>query len=166
MKRLLLLLTLLLAACTDSLDDSPETRTVYFFSATLEKTGREVRIMVDSTDTRRMGMIVTTTVRSELNLSQSWLESEVIEQQLDWYPFYNVILDWWCAEFRFNCGPDRYGHVCKEVFNFSRQERITSQHIDIVIGGDGVRRMFDNDLSQLPIDKTMEVPYDWGTSRE
>lgn len=50
--------------------------------------------------------------------------------------------------------------------DFSRQERITGQHIDIVIGGDDVRRMFDNDLSQLPIDLQVTVPYDWGTSRE
>lgn len=43
--------------------------------------------------------------------------------------------------------------------DFSRQERITGQHIDIVIGGDDVRRMFDNDLSQLPIDLQVTVPY-------
>lgn len=167
MKYLLLIVIIpILFSCSDSLDGTSKTRTVYFFTASLEKTGREVQVMIDTIDTRSMGMIVTTTVRDELNLYRTWLKPEFIEQQREWYPFYNIILDWTCAEFRFYCGNGRYGNVCKEVFDFSRQERITGQHIDIVIGGNGVRRMFDNDFSLLPIDLQMTVPYDWGTSQE
>lgn len=166
MRRLLFITAFLLSACTDSLDykeSTPKKRPVYFLTATLEKNGREVRIMIDSLDTRMMELLITRELGSELDLYRGFLENP--EQQLPWYPFYDVILDWTCSEFRFNFGGKEYGFPSKEVVSFSRQERLTGEHIDIVIGR-GYTRIFNNDLSALPIDKRMTVPYDWGTSEE
>ena len=155
------------ASCSDTLSGDESiirTRPVYFTTAILERTGREVRIMLDTLDTRMMGGLITHSVRSELSLYRAWLADP--EQQRPWYPFYDVILDWTCSEFRFRFGDKEYGFLSKEVLSFSRQERLTGEHIDIVIGRDGTRRLFNNDLSVLPIDKRMTVPYDWGMGEE
>ena len=155
------------ASCTDSLDykeSKPKKRPVYFLTATLEKTGREVRVMIDTLDTPAMCMRVTYEVAREVNLQ--WIKYPYPDQVQADNPFYNVPLySGYAGEFAFLVDKDRYSYFGGEG-EFSRQERLTGEHIDIVIGHDGTRRMFKNDLSALPIDKRMTVPYDWGTSEE
>ncbi len=182
MKPAILFSVLLLIGCTSSLNDeesTPKTRTVFFGTATLEKTGREVRVMLDTLDTRLMGLMFDIELRHEVQPSITWLKPGVVHVLEA--PFYNVFWDYACGGLRFNYADQDWGTTYNEA-DFSQQEKITGQHIDMVIGHDDARRMFSpkdpqenywwadmvggdgRSLLEYHTDMKMIVPYDWGTS--
>lgn len=164
MKRFFLLtcaVALAFPACKkeNTTDDTPKTRTVYFATIQLE-TGRDARVMLDITGNQLVSMLITQEVGRELKMNRQYPEQSSI------VPFYDVVLyGGYGGELYLFIDGLRYSDWGKQA-DFSRQERITGQHIDIVICNDGFRRMFNRDLSKLPIDLHMVVPYDWGMSEE
>lgn len=102
MKHLFLfVLALVSVSCTDTFDDTPETRTVCFFNGTLEKTGQYVPFMVDFMDTRSMSMRVTYEVAQWINLP--WLKFPYPDQMQAASPYYVVPLSGgYAGEFRFS----------------------------------------------------------------
>lgn len=165
MKKFLLLTVCFLAMASCKKEETtPKTRTVFFATASLYKTGREVRVMLDMLDTSSLEMIITGEVGRELGMSR--FTPEYPDQLQAYCPYYDVVLyGGYGGGLSLLIDGIRYSPVGSQA-DLSRQERITGQHIDIVIGDDGFRRMFDRDLSKLPIDLEMVVPYDWGTSKE
>ena len=137
------------------------TRTVYFATATLEKNGQQVRVMFDLDYTPMMSVLITADLRSALHLSTNETDPQFFDQVRAGNPYYDVIVDWSCSNFGFHFGEginETWG--VRDVMNFDRQERITGQHIDMVIGYYTFKQMVNTNLSQLPIDLTLTVPYD------
>lgn len=166
--------SLLFAGCSKK-DDEPGvdisswTRTVYFGTATLEKTGQQVRVMFDPENTPNMLVLITSDIKGALRLPTFTTDPQSYDGIRATHRYYDVIPNWRCYPFTFDFG----GKIelnsvgdCYEVRNFDRQERITGQHIDMVIGKGLFSQMVSNGLSNLPIDLTLTVPYDWGTSQE
>ncbi len=147
----------------------PETYTVYFMNCTIEGLNREVRVMLDP-ELLIDGLMVAD-LSKELNLPPWWYDStlEWLEDEQKVLPFYelkdclgdlNTRVNLYVKNEQIWCF-----HKCV-IADFSRQEQLTGQHIDLVLGILITQSKFNDDFSQLPIDLQMTVPYDWGTSQE
>lgn len=163
-----LLTSLLFVGCSKKeeppLDLSQWDRTVYFGTATLEDTGQQVRVMFDPDV--NISVFITVDLRSALHLSTYETDPQFFDQVRARCLFYDVIADWSCSGFAFDFGGKIKALNVYEVRSFDRQERITGQHIDMVIGKNLYSQVVSNGLSKIPIDLTLTVPYDWGTSQE
>ena len=183
MKSAFLVLFLFLTSCSSTaynVEEFPEkkTRTVFFGTARLEGSGYEMRVMFDTLDTKRMGLMVKRDWRSVILPSIAWVDPNGV-RVLD-APFYNVFWDYVCSGLHFQFAGTDFSETYNEAY-FIRQEQITGQTIDMVIGYDDARRLFSKDfqpywsemvgsdgrsLLEYHTDMKMTVPYDWGMGDE
>ena len=151
----------------------PETRTVYFMNGTIDGLYRNVRVMIDPLEV--MICFVSVPLSDELNFpripypagSKWWIECQkelfpAYDLQ-EWYTDTNYTPFWFCLGNKRIWLLNNGGNIEAE---FSRQKRITGEDIDLVLGAAFPWEKYDTDLSQLPIDLEMTVPYDWGMSKE
>ena len=190
-KKLLLgLILVTVAACSKSGTEQspayPATRTIFIGSGEItvdyEKNIRKpIRIMIDTLETSfYFDFVYSKKLAEELNYQQipnGWNAAE-------YFPYYDILPLPVTGSYVFFAGyTNHHGIVGGSVADLTRQQIITGQQIDMVIGFGGIGRLVDDfyswdkiwahltdseghNLLEYHTDVRMEVPYDWGMGAE
>lgn len=189
-KKLLLgLILVTVAACSKSGTEQspahPATRTIFIGSGEItvdyEKNIRKpIRIMIDTLDTpHSFSFIYNKELAEELNYQPTDGDT-----MAEYYRYYDILPRPVSGSYVFFAGyTNQDGLVAGCASDLIRQQIITGQQIDMVIGPGGIARLIDyyyswdriwahltdsegRNLLEYHTDVRMEVPYDWGMGAE